>query len=178
MTPKKYIFFLVPLAIFIPGTSFAFVPLICDLCTIGVVAGLSISRYLWVDDSVVGVWIGATIVALIAMTNAYLEKKNVRFRFRDTLIALSYIVFSGISLFYAGVIGIYQNTFFYASSLFADKIVVSSLFGGVALIASSWFYQVLKARNNNRAHFPFEKVAIPLLVLAIVSTVFYFITAR
>ena len=73
----------------IPAKSFAFVPLICDLCTVGVVAGLAVSRYLGVDDSVVGVWIGAVVVALIAMTNAYLEKKNVRFKFRGTVIALA-----------------------------------------------------------------------------------------
>jgi hypothetical protein len=49
------LFFTVLLAI--PSGASAFVPLICDLCTIGVVAGLAVSRYLGVDDSVIGVWI-------------------------------------------------------------------------------------------------------------------------
>lgn len=178
MSHKKYILLLAPLLLLVPATSFAFVPLVCDLCTLGVIAGLSISRYLGVDDSVVGVWVGACIVALIIMTNAYMEKKNIRFRFRDTIIALSYVVFSLISLYYAGVIGLYKNTFMKSTSIFADKILVSSVVGGVILIVGSALYQWLKARNGGKAHFPFEKVALPLALLTLTSTTFYFITLR
>lgn len=87
-----------------PSGAYAFVPLICDLCTIGAVAGLALSRYFGVDDSVVGVWIGAVLVALIVMTNVWLEKKNIRFRFRDSAVAFSYVAFMVASLYYAGVV--------------------------------------------------------------------------
>ena len=170
----------------LPAKSFALVPLICDLCTVGVVAGLAVSRYLGVDDSVVGVWIGAVVVALIAMTNAYLENKNVRFKFRDTVIALSYVGFTGASLYLAGVIGLPRNVFFKVSqdfagfvpSIIADKILVSSAVGAIVLVASSKFYQFLKAKNGGRAHFPFEKVLIPLASLAATSAAFYFVTLK
>jgi len=161
-----------------PAQSFAFVPLICDLCTLGVVAGLAVSRYLGVDDSVVGVWIGAVLVALVAMTNAALEKKNVRFAFRDELVALSYVVFTAVSFHYAGVVGIARNTFFRSTSIFADKIVVSSIVGAIVLVAASKTYQWLKARNGGRAHFPFEKVALPLAALALASLAFHFATLK
>lgn len=163
---------------FAPALSHAFVPLVCDLCTLGVVAGLAVSRYLGVDDSVVGVWVGAMVVALIAMTNAYLEKKSIRFRFRDTLIALSYVVFSAISLYYANVIGLRRNTFAYSDEIWADKVLVSSIVGALVLIAASKTYQWLKAKNGGHAHFPFEKVAIPLVSLALTSGVFYFVTQK
>lgn len=170
----------------IPAKSFAFVPLVCDLCTVGVVAGLAVSRYLGVDDSVVGVWIGAVVVALIAMTNAYLENKNVRFKFRDTLIALSYAGFTGASLYLAGVIGLPRNVFFkisqnfaeFVPSIVADKILLSSVAGAIVLVAASKFYQFLKAKNGGKAHFPFEKVFIPLASLAATSAVFYFVTLK
>lgn len=165
-------------ALAVPVKSFAFVPFICDLCTVGVVAGLAISRYLGVDDSVVGVWVGAVIVALTAMTNAYLENKNVRFKFRDELIAASYVGFSAVSLYLAGVIGLPRNTFWGFQSIVADKILVSSVVGGIVLIASSLLYQKLKAMNGGHAHFPFEKVAIPLASLAATSGIFYFVTLK
>lgn len=168
----------------IPAKSFAFVPLICDLCTVGVVAGLAISRYFGVDDSVVGVWVGAVVVALIAMTNAYLEKKAIRFKFRDSVIALSYVVFTGASLFWAGVVGLPRNVFFKVSpdfagvvpAIVADKILVSSAVGALVLVGASKFYQFLKAKNGGKAHFPFEKVFIPLFSLTGTSAVFYFVT--
>lgn len=165
-------------ALLFPAKSFAFVPLICDLCTIGVVAGLAISRYLGVDDSVVGVWIGAVLVALVVMTNAVLEKKNVRFRFRDEIIALSYVVFTAVSFYFAGVIGIAKNTFFGSDSIFADKVLISSVVGAAVLVAASKAYQWLKAKNGGRAHFPFEKVALPVGALAATSFVFHFATLK
>lgn len=169
----------------IPAKSFAFVPLICDLCTVGVVAGLAVSRYLGVDDSVVGVWVGAVVVALIAMTNAYLEKKNIRFKFRDTVIALSYVGFTGASLFWAGVVGLPRNVFKlpqalsdFVPAIVTDKILVSSVIGGLVLVGASKFYQFLKVKNGGKAHFPFEKVFIPLASLAATSIVFYFVTLK
>lgn len=178
MLNKKYLLLLLSFLLFAPISSFAFVPLICDLCTVGVIAGLSISRYLWVDDSVIGVWVGACIVTLIVMTNTYLEKKKIRFFLRNIIISLTYIGFSFVSLYYADVIGIHRNTFLYSTSIFLDKILVSSIIGGVVLMTSSIVYQFLKSQNNNRAHFPFEKVAIPLISLIITSVIFYIITLR
>ena len=169
----------------IPAKSFAFVPLICDLCTVGVVAGLAISRYLGVDDSVVGVWIGAVVVALIVMTNAYLEKKNVRFKFRDTVIALSYVGFTGASLYLAGVVGLPRNVFKlpqavagFVPPIVGDKIIVSSVVGGIMLVVGSKAYQNMKAANGGKAHFPFEKVFVPLATLALTSAMFYFVTLK
>jgi hypothetical protein len=176
---KKAFAILVGTSLFsIPAVSHAIVPLVCDLCTIGVVAGLAVSRYLGVDDSVIGVWIGAMIVALVIMTNAYLDKKKIQFKFRDTVIALSYVIFSGASLYYAGVIGMYRNTFFGSASIFADKILISSLVGAAILVASSLSYQWLKAKNGGKAHFPFEKVALPLTALILTSGAFYLITMK
>lgn len=165
----------------IPNISFAFIPLICDLCVIGVVAGLGISRQLGLDDSVVGVWIGACLVVLITMTNTFLEKRNWKFRFRDSLVAATYIIFMAISFKYFNVIGsvgMNPHTFFNTTSILADKIVVSSAVGALVLLGSTMLYQWLKAKNNGKAHFPFEKVILPIAMLSITSTIFHFLTAR
>jgi predicted RND superfamily exporter protein len=50
---KKYFpLSLLSLLLFVPKVTFAFVPLVCDLCTVGVIAGLGISRYFGIDDSI------------------------------------------------------------------------------------------------------------------------------
>ncbi|MDD2745611.1 MAG: hypothetical protein PHU93_03680 [Candidatus Gracilibacteria bacterium] len=180
--PRRYIPVIFGGLIFsIPNISFAFIPLICDLCVIGVVAGLGISRQLGLDDSVVGVWIGACLVVLITMTNSFLEKRNWKFRFRDTIVAATYIIFMAISFKYFNVIGsvgMNPHTFFNATTIFADKIVVSSAVGALVLLGSTALYQWLKVKNNGKAHFPFEKVVLPIMMLSIASTIFHFITAR
>ncbi len=168
---------IIAIAVF-PSSTFAFVPLICDLCTVGVIAGLAVSRYFGIDDTVTGVWIGACLVALIAMTVAFLERKNIRYPLRNTSIALMYIGFMYASFWYMGVIGMYGNTLFGIKSIFADKIVVSSIVGGLVLSASSLGYQAMKRRNNGHAYFPFQKVVMPIVFLILTSVVFYFVTHK
>ena len=169
--------FLATLAIF-PVKTFAFIPLVCDLCTLGVVAGLGISRYLGIDDAVTGVWIGALLVAIINMTIALCEKKRWNFPFRSTIVSILFVVFTFVSFYYAGVIGIYRNTFFKSTSIFLDKVLVSSIIGGIVLILASLGYQALKRQNGGHAHFPFEKVVLPIVSLIITSLVFYLITVK
>jgi hypothetical protein len=144
-----------------------------------VVAGLGISRQLGLDDSVIGVWIGACLVVLVIMTNNFMEKRNWKFPFRNTIIALSYIVFMGISFKYfqvIGSVGMNPRTFFDSTWLIADKVVVSSICGALVLMGSSILYQWLKEKNNGKAHFPFEKVVLPIVFLTLTSLVFHLIT--
>jgi len=169
------------LFLFVPQFTFAFVPLICDLCVIGVVAGLGISRQLGLDDTVLGVWIGACLVVLVTMTNSFMDKRNWKFRFRNTVITLSYIIFMGISFKYfevIGSVGMNPRTFFDSTWLIADKVVVSSICGALVLMGSSILYQWLKEKNNGKAHFPFEKVVLPIVMLSATSAIFHFITSR
>jgi uncharacterized membrane protein len=154
------------------------VPLVCDLCTVGVIAGLGISRYFGIDDSVTWVWIGAILVVLITMTCTYLEKKKINYRFRNTSVALLYIIFTYISFYYMWVIGMYGNTLWKINSIFLDKILVSSVVGWLTLTGLSLWYQVMKQKNNWHAYFPFQKVIMPIAGLAIMSIIFYFITVR
>ena len=42
------------------------------------------------------------------------------------------------------------------------------------MVWSSDFYQWMKARNGGHAHFPFEKVAVPVVALLLVSAYFYY----
>lgn len=176
---KKYFpLSLLSLLLFIPKATFAFVPLVCDLCTIGVIAGLGISRYFGIDDSVTWVWIGAILVVLITMTCAYLEKKKINYRFRNTSVALLYIVFTYISFYYMWVIGMYGNTLWKINSIFLDKILVSSVVGWLTLTGLSLWYQAMKRKNDGHAYFPFQKVVMPIAGLTLMSIIFYFITAR
>lgn len=132
---------LAALILMAPAHSFAFIPIICDLCTVGVVAGLGVSRYFGIDDTVSGVWVGAMIIALVSGIIQYCDKKKWNFAFRDPIIALSTVGFSYGSLYAAGVIGIYRNTLFFSNSFFADKILVSSVVGGLILMGASALYQ-------------------------------------
>ena len=53
---------------------------VCPVCTVAVVAGLGLSRWLGIDDSVSGLWIGAVTVSISMWTINWLHKKKWHFK--------------------------------------------------------------------------------------------------
>lgn len=141
----------------------------CAVCTIAVGASLEIARNLGVDDSVVGVWAGAFLALLGYWLILWFDKKGWNFKGRNLLLMI-------ISIGSIGFVYIAQIKYQPIAILvfYLDPFLFSTLVGALVLIYSSAFYQWMKARNGGRAHFPFEKVAVPVLSLAIVSAYFYY----
>ena len=141
----------------------------CAVCTIAVGASLEIARKLGVDDSVVGVWAGAFLVLLGYWTIKWFDKKNWHFKGRDFIILVTSVAMIGFMYisqleYHAEVIGI----FYLAPFLF------STIAGAVVLVLSSDFYQWMKKKNGGHAHFPFEKVFVPVASLFLLSAYFYY----
>ena len=141
----------------------------CAVCTIAVGASLEIARHFGVDDSVVGVWAGAFLALLGFWLIKWFDKKGWNFKGRDF----------GLITFSVAMIG-----FMYISKLtyepiailifYLDPFLFSVIVGALALIWSSDFYQWMKAKNGGHAHFPFEKVVVPVVTLLLISTWFYY----
>jgi hypothetical protein len=144
---------------------------ICPVCTLAVGAGVGLSRYLGIDDTVTGLWVGGLIVSLIIWTLNWFDKKKIDFLARTIVTVLGYYILIIIPLYYTNIIGHSLNKL-----LGMDKLLVGIFFGSLLFyLASSW-YDYLKRKNNNRPYFPFQKVVMPVSSLIIFSLVFYFIT--
>lgn len=123
------------------------------------------SSRLGVEDSVVGLWAGALLTLLGYWTIAFFDKKGWRFRGRDVFLLLVSV----------GMIGfIYIDEVVYAPKIiwqvfYLDPILFSTILGMLLFIYTEKFYQWLKQRNGGHAHFPFEKVVLPVAVLALFS---------
>lgn len=152
-----------------PDRAFA----ICPVCTIAVGAGVGFSRYLGVDDAVIGLWIGGLTVSMIMWTINWLNKKKIKFYGRKIITTLAYYGLIVIPLFYTGIMGHALNKMWGV-----DKLLIGIIFGSVFFFIFALGYQYLKKRNNNHAYFPFQKVAMPVAPLIILTIVFYFITRR
>ena len=141
----------------------------CAVCTVAVAASLEIARALGVDDSVVGIWAGAFLALLGYWMILWFDKKKWNFPGRNFWLML-------ISI---GTIGfMYMGKMEYSPDVilifYIDPFLFSVILGAITFIYSSIFYQWMKAKNNGKAHFPFEKVVVPVLALAIWSVVFYY----
>ncbi len=141
----------------------------CAVCTVAVGASLELARYMGVDDSVVGVWAGAMLVMIGYWTIRWFDKKGWNFKGRDPLILILSVAMIGFV--YLGEIKYHSEVILF---LYIDPFLFSTIIGALVMIGASDFYQWMKTKNGGHAHFPFEKVVVPVVALLLVSTYFYY----
>lgn len=147
---------------------------VCPVCIIAVGAGLGLSRYLGIDDTITGLWIGGLTVSMIMWTINWAKPKIKQTKFIpwwNTLIILAYYAMIAWPLATQNFIGHPLNKMWGI-----DKIILGVTLGSLVFFATSNFYLWLKKNNNNHAYFPFQKVVMPLGVLAFFSLIFYLLT--
>ncbi len=147
----------------------------CSICTIAAGTGLIIFRKLGIDDSITGLWIGGLLMSTTLLTVNWFKSKNFRFW------GFSFI--TGAVYYAAVLIPFYQKNIIskvilgshYQTLLGVDKLVLGICIGSIFLLFGVIAYGIMKKKNGH-AHFPFEKVVLPIAPLLILTFVFYFLT--
>lgn len=150
----------------IAKTSYA----VCPVCVVAVGAGVGLSRWLGVDDTITGIWIGGLTLSIALWSVDWLKRKNIHFPGRKILIVIAYYVLIYVSLIWTNVIGHPLNKLWGH-----DKLLLGIIVGSIFFLFGNILYTTLKKRNNDHAYFPFQKVAMPVSALIIASIIFYFI---
>jgi len=152
----------------VAGKAFA----VCPVCTIAVGAGLGISERLGIDDTVAGLWIGGLTVSLSMWTHEWFTKKHIHFFARDFLTTLGYFILVVLPLpyFFRDIFGDPNHVLWGV-----DKLLLGIVIGSIAFFLGADWYRRIKTRRGH-AHFPFEKVVMPVAPLILLSLFFYFIT--
>lgn len=134
----------------------------CAVCTVAVAAGLEIARKLGVDDGVIAIWAGALLTLIGYWTILWFDKKGWNFKFRNAILML---------LSFSMIFAVYIKDLTYTPKpiliFYMDPFLFCGILGGLILIYSSVFYQWMKKKNGGHAHFPFEKVVLPVVALII-----------
>lgn len=146
---------------------------VCPVCVVAVGAGLGLSEYLGIDDSIAGVWIGGLIVAMIVWTINWFNRKDWTFGhkdLRDVLTTILYYLLVVWPLYTKDFIGQPGNALWGIDKLLLG-ITIGSL---VFLLATIWYNNIKKRRGH--AQFAFQKVVMPVGALAVASLIFYFLT--
>jgi len=146
---------------------------ICPVCVIAVGAGLGLSEYLGIDDAVAGLWVGGLIVAMIIWTINWFNTKGWKFGNKDWRDVLTVIIYYAAVIWPLAIkkfIGRPGNTLWGL-----DKLSLGIVIGSLVFLAGTMWYNNIKKRRGH-AHFPYEKVVMPVGALLIFSGIFYFIT--
>lgn len=146
---------------------------VCPVCVVAVGAGLGLSQYLGIDDTIAGVWVGGLLAAISFWTIDWFNKKNWLNTYRSIRNLLIFLAYYGLTiwpLWTQGLVGHPINRLWGA-----DKLLLGIVIGSLVLWGASELYEYMK-KKNGQPHFPYEKVVLPFGSLIVFSLVFYIIT--
>lgn len=161
---------IISLFLLLPLASAKAVP-ICIICTAAVGAGVGLSRWLGVDDAIAGLWIGGLTVSISLWTINWLNGKNIKFFGRQPLIFIIYYASIIWPLYHYNIAGHPSNKLWGI-----DKLLFGIIIGTIGFIIAVVINESLKKNHAGRVYFPFQKVVIPVGLLAILSLTLYLIT--
>lgn len=162
---KLLLFFFIILLVF---GSIEITQAVCPVCTVAVAGGLGISRYFGIDDFISAIWIGGLCLSVTAWGWSYLKKKE-KLNSVTGLFILFLVYFSTLlPLYKFKFIGLVGNTIWGI-----DKILLGIVAGTIVFWLGAFTNTVLKKRNEGKVYFPFQRVALPVGLLIIVSLAYY-----
>ena len=164
---KNISILLVIIALFFPFQVFA----VCPVCSVAAAGGVGLSRWLGIDDTISGIWIGGLIVSLSLWSLSWLDKKNIKFKFRSFLVLLFFYLITFFPLYQMGFIG---HSCYRLWDV--DKLTLGIIFGSLTFSFGVLTDKLLRRKNNGKIYFYFQKVIIPVSFLILSSVIFYFIT--
>ena len=143
----------------------------CPVCTVAVAGGLGLSRFLGIDDSVTGVWVGGLILSLSfwflnwTQRKGWLKKIDTRVTF--SLTALSLYLMTFLPLQITNFIGHPANKIWGM-----DKLIFGTIVGSLGFLFG--IYLDKKQREfHGKQFFQFQKVVFPVSALLLSSVTLY-----
>jgi hypothetical protein len=168
-TIYKYIAWLGALPLLIAGSAKA---VVCPICTVAVIGGVGLTRWLKIDDTVTGLWIGGVLVALISWTINWCDSRKINFWARNISIIIAYYLITLIPLYYYEIIGHPLNLIWGI-----DKLMLGTVVGSIFFYAAHLRYEIYK-REHGKALFAFQKIVWPVGTLIGLSLIFWLITRQ
>lgn len=144
---------------------------VCPLCTIAVGAGLGLSRWLGIDDTITGVWIGGLLLSSSFWLASFAQSRNWRYLSNRAISAFLFYVLTLPPLYLAKMIGMPDNTFFGI-----DKLLLGTLLGSLVFYFAVKLDLLIREKNEDKVLIYYQKVIIPVFLLSLLSYVFYLST--
>ena len=154
----------------------------CPLCTAGAAAGIGISRYLGVNDSVVGLFAGAIIVSSALWFNKWLKKK-IELPLQTLIVIFASFLLLVIPLYYAGTITGFavvkalpeQYSIFGLGAFGIDKLLFGIILGTFATWFSFEFSDYIK-KKRGKVLWNYQGLSFMVITLTLLSILLYIIT--
>lgn len=134
----------------------------CPVCTVTVVAGLSISRYFGIDDLLTAIWIGGFILSFSFVFHAWMIKKWPKTNTHSSLLITI------VSMYLLGILPLIKTPTI-------DRILYGVALGSLVFLLGV-YADKFQRKKFDKIFFPFQKVVFPVVSLIIATAIAYFFT--
>ena len=170
---RKIIFFVFSLFVIHYSLFPARAAAVCPVCTVAVIGGLGLSRYLGIDDSITGIWIGGLMISLSFWLVEWAYKKFPKIEKFNKNVAivisiLFWYAFTFVPLKYTNIMGHPLNKI-----LGMDKLIFGSFVGSVVFLIAIWADKKVRKMKGKQL-FVYQKVVFPVATLIVTSLIMYF----
>jgi hypothetical protein len=149
---------------------------VCPVCTIAVVGGLGLSRYLGIDDTISGLWVGALILSSSLWFTDWLEKRYhykekhlFAKKYLDDLVILTMYLLVLLPLARLDIINHPLNKIFGI-----DKLVFGTVIGSLVFLLGVWADKKVR-KIKGKQLMQYQKVVFPVSLLVLASVITYFL---
>ncbi|MDP2855813.1 MAG: hypothetical protein Q8N90_01680 [bacterium] len=165
MKKIKKIIYIFPLLLLWPIKTFAF----CPICVVATGALTALFRWLGVDDTIIGLWLGGFVLSVSMVFNNFLIKKGKRIKLQLILILAVFYGLAVLSLYQFGALTLYNKIFG------IDKIFFGMILGSLLLLLSPQLDKILRKQNQGKIFISHQKMLIAISLLIIFSLGLYLI---
>jgi hypothetical protein len=144
---------------------------VCPVCTVAVGAGLGVSRWIGIDDSVTGVWVGGLVLSSGLWLADWMRRRGWRLPYAEAVSIGLFFLFVIPPLYWADTIGIPGNILWGI-----DKVLLGTMAGSLVFLLGVVVDKWLRTINEGKVFVYYQKVIIPLFLLSLTSYFFYLIT--
>lgn len=144
---------------------------VCPICTVAVAGGLGISRWLGIDDSVTGIWIGGIILSSGLWLADWINKKGWKGHLKNIVSVGIFYLFVIPPLYWGKMIGLSGNSLWGI-----DKVILGTVVGSILFLGGVFLDKWLRTTNEGKVYIYFQKVIAPVFLLTLGSFILYLIT--
>jgi len=153
----------------------------CPLCTIAAGAGIGVVRSIGLDESIVGLFLGAFIASMGFWFNNLLKKRKIKIPFQGFLVVFASFLFTIIPLYLAGIIrnfevvkSLPELSMFGLGVFGIDKLLFGTIIG-VVFVGLSFNFSNYVKKKKGKVIFPYQGIIFMIITLIILSEVFWII---
>jgi hypothetical protein len=133
----------------------------CPVCTVTVVAGLGISRWLGIDDLLTSIWIGGFVLSFSVVFYNWLIKKF------PALHTTYYLLLTTVLMYLLALLPLYKTPTI-------DRILYGTAIGSAVFMLGVYADKFQRVKFK-KIFFPFQKVVFPVEALIIATAITYFV---